>query len=519
MGTGRPDIVKFPERTIKGGKPSDLIGKGNRAIVRPGATSRGNRLEKVADALKRGPGAGAFNRGKPASIKDLLPNQRLQNRFGKNGVVAGALGKGRPGKLPAAQAGKGKPGIGRPIAIAGRRTDFLNRLQGGKLDRIAKSHVGSRLGLQKQFLAHRKGDAARRLSLIGNLKHRGGWHHRHQHGHVAHNFIDIHFSSSYCGPSWCPSYVWTPHWSPWVDWCWWDHCHPVCDPRPIWCRPVYCHPCPVWVPYDCPVWIGLPEVVCGTWVDVEPIVIDAGLDLQLLAVRFVDSGHVEKDLGPRYRVWFRNNSPRSIVQPFNVVLLASNSRDLESGLPEAGLRIVEIAAGETQSVDIRLPAIANRLDRDSEGRKLPFRQLHVLVDSHREVPEAFEVNNGVILARGDVLPVDPAAFASDVDVASAGSLLNIAGEGFGPEPGQAIVVVNGLELQAEIQGWYDLGVQIKLPMLPLAAPANAELIIVRGDEAAANPLEIQLLPAGTPIPKAEAALKTEAPPMPQPPSP
>ena len=46
--------------------------------------------------------------------------------------------------------------------------------------------------------------------------------------------------------------------------------------------------------------------------------------LQLLAVRFVDPGHPEEKTGPRYRVWFRNNSDLAIDKPFDVKNVYTN---------------------------------------------------------------------------------------------------------------------------------------------------------------------------------------------------
>ena len=65
-------------------------------------------------------------------------------------------------------------------------------------------------------------------------------------------------------------------------------------------------------------------------------------DLQLVAVRFVDPGHPQEKLGPRYRVWFRNNGDRPIVQPFDVMLFAGNDQRLTAGLPQAGVRVTSI---------------------------------------------------------------------------------------------------------------------------------------------------------------------------------
>jgi hypothetical protein len=252
------------------------------------------------------------------------------------------------------------------------------------------------------------------------------------------------------------------------------------------------------VVYDYPVWEPLYAASSGTWIDVprQPAA-RMQYDIQLLAVRFVDAGHPEQQIGPRFRVWVRNNSEQDMDQPFNVTVIAAAGDQLSAELPQAGVRVEAIAAGETQALDLRLPWEVYELVRDAEGRTLPFTKLHVIADSHGEIEETSESNNGIILAREDILPVDPAAFSTDVDAVAVGDMVSIAGEGFGPEPGQVLVYVKGLELEAEIQGWYDLGVRIKVPDLPLTQEAEAELVIVRGDAAAANPVRLTLAPAGT----------------------
>jgi hypothetical protein len=232
-------------------------------------------------------------------------------------------------------------------------------------------------------------------------------------------------------------------------------------------------------------------------VDVPSVVVaPQQYDLQLLAVRFVDGGHPEQRIGPRYRVWFRNSSQQDLTTGFNVSIIAAQDDRLNDQLPQAGVRVEVIAAGETQAVDLRLPWEAYELSRDAAGNAMPFDKLHVIVDSHGEINEVSAANNGAIVERGDILPVDPAAFSTDVDAVSAGQAVSIAGEGFGPEPGQVLLYVKGLELQPQIQGWYDLGVRVEIPALPLAEPTEARLVVVRRDSAASNPLELTLAPAG-----------------------
>ena len=181
-------------------------------------------------------------------------------------------------------------------------------------------------------------------------------------------------------------YYWYPRWTPWVTWSWGYYCDPYWDPRPIYCRPVVYVAARPWVWWECPVWTPLPVVACGTWVDVAPVLVaPAQLDLQLLAVRFVDPGHPDEKLGPRYRVWFRNNSTVAINQPFDVVLLAGNDDKAAAGLPQAGVRVASIKPGEVQSVDIRLPFEVQQMGRDAKGQPIPFKTLHVLVDANQEI--------------------------------------------------------------------------------------------------------------------------------------
>ncbi|MCH9656531.1 MAG: hypothetical protein K0U89_22025 [Planctomycetes bacterium] len=427
---------------------------------------------KGINVPKPGKGNKVPNLGKGNQFQPIPPSKKW---IGKNGVpLKKDLFKGKNIK---------------PI-----NASLQKQLKAGKLNSLINSKKSKKWNLKKQFDLHKKGDVARQMHFHKNLLKHGGWRNRTLFGRMSLSYTKSHFGCWYAGPGVYPSYCWSPHWSEWVDWCWWDWCHPICDPRPLFCRPVICEPCVAWDWYECPVWQPLPIVTCGTWVDVEPIVINTGLDLQMLAVRFVDSGHAEEELGPRFRVWFRNNSNVDIHKPFNVMLLASNSHELSEGVPEAGSRVDNIAAGQIQSVDIRLPFAASTMSTDAEGNEVPFEQLHVLIDSHREIPEAFEENNGAVMARVDVLSVDPALFSTDTEVVVSGGMVNLAGEGLGPEPGKVLVSLNGMNFEAEIHGWYDLGVRVKMPELPLLDAAEATLIVVRGDGAASNPIEVQFAP-------------------------
>jgi len=169
-----------------------------------------------------------------------------------------------------------------------------------------------------------------------------------------------------------------------------DYCHDYCFHDCFHC-------CPWWYCWDFyPIWIPLYHCGCGYWYDVPVVQIAEGVDLQLLAVRMIDAGDAAQNLGPAYRVWVRNNSHVAILRSFNVLALAARDGRPAADLPQAGVRIDAIEAGQIIPVDIRLPAEAN-------AQGLPT--LHVLVDSHREIAEVYEDNNGTVLNRADILPV------------------------------------------------------------------------------------------------------------------
>lgn len=371
---------------------------------------------------------------------------------------------------------------------------FQTRVRRNDFTQLAQTNIGKQINLNQQFNLAINGDVARQLNLNQALVAGGGWAKRSVLGPVHAGYTKAAFSWWYPGPGFYPAYCWTPVWSPWVAWTFWDYCLPIYDPRPFWCRPIFYDPCPPIVYYQYPVWQPLPVVVCGTWVDVPPAIVDQGFDLQLLAVRFVDPGHKDEQLGPRYRVWVRNNSRAAIGGPFNVTLVAANGTELAGELPQAGVTVPEMDADTVLPIDIRLPFDANRMNVLATGQPTPFTHLHVLVDSHRDLQENDEANNGAILPREDILPVDPAAFSTDVTAAAPGSLVSLAGEGFGPEPGQVIVTIDGQQAQAEIFGWYDLGVHFKLPNIPVSGATPIDLLVIRGDGAASNPVTMSLTP-------------------------
>ena len=404
-------------------------------------------------------------------------------------------------------------------------------------DDLAKGDVAKTIHLADQHQLHDKGDIARRLAhemqgINGGPKpimkkgpppHEVHIHNlnnmtvnvvnkNYYHGPISPLYQKSCFKYYYWGPSYFAGACWYPHWHPWVAWSWHYNIIPAYDPRPIWCRPIIYHRCEPWVVWETPRWEPLPEVACGTWVDVAAKPVLQNYDLQLLAVRFVDPGHPDEKTGPRYRVWFRNNSDQPIQTPFDVIVLADNGVVLDKDAIYNGVRITGIKPGEVQSVDIRLPYEVNFLRKNADGDDIPFDTLHVIVDANRTIPEATKENNGLMIARDEVLPIDPAAFQLDPQATQSGGEVILAGEGLGPQPGKVLVHIEGREYEAEILGWYDLGARVKLPKIALAQPSLADLIIVRQDGVAANPLRVALTPGEAPANPANQGIPVPPPP-------
>jgi hypothetical protein len=544
-GTGdKLDKGKLPggtgDKLEKGKLPGGAIDKFDKntskinpatGTITPVSPTNPANVKLLDDVKKR---LGADDRGGKRGPADLNLGKTLDTsplKGPKGGIGPGLTTK----QLPLMQPNTGNAKISRDDMLKSR---FPDRLKSGELENVTKGDIAQKLKLSDQFKMMPQGDVARRLELqkhatgVVHVKdlHASDIHHLNNvvklnsvtdyyadrphfyHGLIGPAYAKNCFKFVYFGPTFFAGPCWYPSWNPWVAWSWHYHCHPIWDPRPIWSRPVIYDPYYDWAYWQTPVWVSLPEVQCGTWVDVQKPVFDVGQnDLQLLAVRFVDPGHPEEKLGPRYRVWFRNNGNQPVEMPFNVMLFAGNDDKLTADLPRSGVRVKAIEAGDTQSVDIRLPMEAATMWHDAEGKAAPFQVLHVMVDANREIDDMNPVNNGAAIQRDEVLAIDPAAFEVDPTSPAAGGEIILAGEGLGPQPGQMLVNVGGRELQAEVLGWYDLGVRFSVPQVEISESTPAEVIVVRGDGAATNPIKITLLPA-----QAGPALNPPPPPSPNP---
>lgn len=133
----------------------------------------------------------------------------------------------------------------------------------------------------------------------------------------------------------------------------------------------------------------------------KPAATVTGVDLQLLDVRMLDNGDATQQIGPRYRVTFRNAGTSPVDHDFNVALVAADDANLTTNLPTIESRISSVGTGDVKTVDLRLPATAFDMGQDSHSE---FAKLVVVVDSHGEVNDVNRDNNMASVDRTAVQP-------------------------------------------------------------------------------------------------------------------
>jgi hypothetical protein len=208
------------------------------------------------------------------------------------------------------------------------------------------------------------------------------------------------FCGKFCSPCWntfCTPYWWwntCSCWYPWYSSCWspfcsqyWSPCYSTCY------SPFYS----VGLPWLCSFgyytlgYGGSYAVASGPAIDVE-----------LVEVRQIDAGDVQQQLGPAYRIAFRNNSAVDINHAFSVGAMASTSRRLSKEFPMATVQVPGIKAGTTMAADIRLPLDAQRMGVNYMGQTVPFAYLYAVVDSLNQLNDVNRNNNSTFQGRLDI---------------------------------------------------------------------------------------------------------------------
>jgi hypothetical protein len=126
------------------------------------------------------------------------------------------------------------------------------------------------------------------------------------------------------------------------------------------------------------------------------------IDLQVEYLQVVEPGSAEQELGPLYRLWIVNDGEADVIQPFDVILVATQEEAPSPESPYAAERVTKIGAKQRLSVEIRLPIDVMQLSVDAEGLPVPFTNLFAAVDVRQELTELNEENNALGVARSNV---------------------------------------------------------------------------------------------------------------------
>jgi hypothetical protein len=125
-------------------------------------------------------------------------------------------------------------------------------------------------------------------------------------------------------------------------------------------------------------------------VAVQPqAVAPANIDLELIDLQLMDAGDASRNLGPRYRVIYRNAGGLAAGN-FQVLLMASRDGSVNAEYPIATAEVAGLNGGETSQVDVRLPATAQAADMAA---------LIVAVDRALQVEDVNRDNNAAVIDR------------------------------------------------------------------------------------------------------------------------
>jgi hypothetical protein len=157
-----------------------------------------------------------------------------------------------------------------------------------------------------------------------------------------------------------------------------------------------------------------PAAVGSAAASVNPVALERAepaaekrVDIELVDVRLVDTGSIERNMGPRFRLIYRNTG-NTEVPSFHVTVAVDSTAELTEKAETVTVEAVGLKPGKSQSVDVRLPVDVLKMDTDTNGKPVPFATLVAMIDSDDSLDEADEDNNVLIFAREEIKSVSQA---------------------------------------------------------------------------------------------------------------
>ncbi|MBN8628220.1 MAG: hypothetical protein J0M17_22300, partial [Planctomycetes bacterium] len=206
----------------------------------------------------------------------------------------------------------------------------------------------------------------------------------------------------------------------------------------------------------------------------------AFIDLQVQGLQLVDVG--DETMGPAYRVALRNNSNRSATTPFVVHLMASPNPQPAADSPYTTLEVPSLAAGQTTTVDVRLPQVV-------AANVESFGFLTAAVGTPAGLFEQNNADNRGSFARASVAEIPAKITGVRVDETAGHMILD--GEGFGSRFGKLYLTVDGQSYEAKVSAWGPTMVYFTIDGYA-GSGATGSFSLVRDDGRLAPPLDVAL---------------------------
>jgi len=199
-------------------------------------------------------------------------------------------------------------------------------------------------------------------------------------------------------------------------------CHPGKSPWWSDCGPIFTQPCydPCYYPcydpcYDPCFTYDLFTCYPTYPVVVSPVVIvevpAPAADLIITDLVQVEPGDAANNAGPLLRITVKNKGTLASGK-FGLGAYASLKAEPNENMVANGQELEALAAGESRTVEIRLPVEALAMRADAKALPEPFSKVFVVVDTKNTVTESDETNNMLPVEREKLIPVDVVANAN-----------------------------------------------------------------------------------------------------------
>ncbi len=128
------------------------------------------------------------------------------------------------------------------------------------------------------------------------------------------------------------------------------------------------------------------------------------IDLELVDIRLVDVGNIQANVGPRFRLFCRNNGKLEAPK-FQINVMADLGKKLTPTAHLVTVECVGIKPGKTQAIDIQLPVGVLKMTTANDKWPKPFELLVAVANSDDSLLESNKDNNALARTRDAIKPL------------------------------------------------------------------------------------------------------------------